>query len=266
MRPGPEFVLRRYFFNSDSTFELQQFYYRDSHCTDPAYSIEARGRIAVKSQSWLVPGGTEADYELSLVTIRPYTSLVARKLHRNFLRTCPDLVHEQWRPNEAYIVYQLSRARARRSLTSFDGPERDIDDDDVSYEYDDVYESNYDAEDYADDDDDVIIDHDCRATLFIVFHELQLVRVERQHRHDRRTLWLGDIHSDYTKRESYRPTSYQDELVSAQVRGLELHLCFLFNCPDLNSFRISEDLASFSALQLFLDCLLPLQPFPLNLT
>ena len=227
-------MLRRYIFHSDSAFDLQQFYYRDAHCTQPAYAIEARGRISIQSQSWLVPGGTEAEYELSLVTIRPYSNVVARKLQRSFSRTCPSLVRGAWRENEAYIVYQLTppQPRSRRSasprdydvslpINNYDDVIDDMYDDSVA-RFDDAYDDDED-EDYADDDyeydDDVMIDQDCRSTLFIVFHELQLVRVERERRHNggRRTLWLGDIHSDYTKRDSYRPTSYQDALVSAQV-------------------------------------------------
>ena len=118
----------------------------------------------------------------------PYTNLVARKLQENFSRTCPQMgIHENWKPLKSYVLFQFL------------------------LEYGD--------NDY--DDPDILIDHDCKASLNLVFHELQLLRMEVRKRHEsdllRKMLYLGDIHTDYTERESYRPTSYQDPLYFSQV-------------------------------------------------
>jgi len=92
--------------------------------------------------------------------------------------------------------------------------------------------------------EDRAVDVDCVMCLGVAFHELQLIRVE-QHRHpqhhaaaaaaagltrgrtgnqsttgaddDRRSLLLGDIHTDPAQRTLYRPMGFQSALVPHQV-------------------------------------------------
>lgn len=62
---------------------------------------------------------------------------------------------------------------------------------------------------------------DCLSSLDLSFHELQLVRVEKEHIGPddlHRTLLLGDVHPDKTQRMTYRPTGYQAPLTAAEVR------------------------------------------------
>ena len=56
---------------------------------------------------------------------------------------------------------------------------------------------------------------------YFSLHELQLARVEqrRHHRQAEKTLYLGDIHTDPAMRQIYRPTSYQDPLLHAEVKS-----------------------------------------------
>ena len=201
VRPGPEFLLRHYIFRHQSQFELHQYYYRDSHCTEPAYSIVARGEITVGDESWLVAGGLDAEYSLSEVSVMPYTSFVARRLQDNFRRHCPQMVTQDWRAHESYTLFHFKLDLSKLSRTTND--------------------NDGDGDDYDYDDADVLVDHDCRSTLNLVFHELQLLRVEVRKRDVqlRKQLFLGDIHTDYTQRATYRPTSYQAPLQFAQVRG-----------------------------------------------
>jgi hypothetical protein len=62
---------------------------------------------------------------------------------------------------------------------------------------------------------------DCLSALHAVFHELQLVRVQRRpkgppdNRHPRYELLLGDLHSRPELRNSYRPTAFQTPLLRA---------------------------------------------------
>jgi hypothetical protein len=68
-------------------------------------------------------------------------------------------------------------------------------------------------------------DVDCLSALHAVFHELQLVRIQRRpkgppdSRHPRQELLLGDLHSRPEFRNTYRPTAFQTPLLRAdQVR------------------------------------------------
>jgi hypothetical protein len=64
-------------------------------------------------------------------------------------------------------------------------------------------------------------DMDCLSALHAVFHELQLVRIQRRPRgppenhHPRHELLLGDIHSRTEFRNTYRPTAFQTPLLRA---------------------------------------------------
>ncbi|KDR20294.1 Protein APCDD1, partial [Zootermopsis nevadensis] len=69
------------------------------------------------------------------------------------------------------------------------------------------------------------------VALHAVFHELQLVRIQRrprgppENRHPRHELLLGDVHSRPEFRNTYRPTAFQIPLLRAdQVHGC--HICY----------------------------------------
>jgi hypothetical protein len=73
-------------------------------------------------------------------------------------------------------------------------------------------------------------DIDCLSALHAVFHELQLLRVQRRprgppdDRHPRYELLLGDVHSRPEFRNAYRPTAFQTPLLRAdQVRKISVH-------------------------------------------
>ena len=194
--------MRHYIFRRHSQFELHQYYYKDSSCTEPAYSIEAHGEITVGDASWLVSGGLDAEYTLSEVSVMPYTTFVAKRLQENFHRHCPEMVTRDWRPRESYTLFEFKL-------------------DSVGNNNNNRQSGHAVDEGYYDDDDDAgfFVDRDCRSALNLVFHELQLLRVEVRKRGLmlRKELFLGDIHTDYTQRETYRPTSYQTALQFAQV-------------------------------------------------
>lgn len=88
MRPGPEFLTRYYHFHSNHTFRALQFYYDDNHCTKPSYTLLIEGSLYLRQASWLVRGGTEADYKLTRVLLVTHNPTVTKKLQVEMEKTC----------------------------------------------------------------------------------------------------------------------------------------------------------------------------------
>ncbi|XP_074645819.1 protein APCDD1-like [Tubulanus polymorphus] len=190
IRPGPEYLLRKYIFRNSTSFEAHQYYYEDSQCSRPLYGAIARGSVKMLRESWTVPGGTEAEYYLSQVTIIPYQPDMAEKLQRKFNQTCPKMFAGKfWRPFKTYDIFNYVESRKPGRV--------------------------------------IILDHDCTHAVGFTMHELQLLRLEvRSHFHPfyvRRELYLGCLHTDKNQRQQYRPTCYQEPLLSHETMGC--HVC-----------------------------------------
>ena len=203
MRPGPEFILRKYEFKR-RRFTLHQYYYKDPECRHPKYGVLAHGTWKLKRPSWIVLGGMEADYRIKNVSVIPYSEESAANLQKLSL-TCTDLKRNVWRPYKSSQImnFPIYRKRKRKQFNF----ERDLE-----------------------------RDFDCTSMLNLTFHELQLVRKEitrltrvvrkktktslkkyvKKYK-KKRELLLGDIHTVTAKRKSYRPTNYQVGLYSAKV-------------------------------------------------
>jgi len=111
VRSGPEFLLRKYTFYSSGRFDAIQFYYADSECREPAFSVETQGLFWPLHRSWAVRGGTEVDYEATHVAVVAYTDAVATALQRTVNGTCS--VGDPRKPNRSihkfphYTAYSL---------------------------------------------------------------------------------------------------------------------------------------------------------------
>ncbi len=190
VRPGPEFVLRRYFFFKGYHFDLYQFYYDDPHCTRPQYAVRARGHAQIYQRSWTIPGATEFDYQLNHVAVVPYTKKAADRLGARVNRTCPGYAMQNWAPRKRYEIFNYA--------------EVGVDEGDGIISHEEAY---------------VLVDRDCMAALDFSLHELQLMRVELHvhSEHVKKMLYLGDIHTERNERQTYRPTSFQEPLAEVHV-------------------------------------------------
>ncbi|XP_038828917.1 protein APCDD1-like [Salvelinus namaycush] len=110
VRPGPEFIIRSYLFHHNHTFQVLQFLYRDNRCSSPTYTLLARGKLYLRQASWVVRGGTEADYQLHSVQVVFHSPEAAMDLSQWLKPSCgpPSLDGGgKWEPWEPHVSYDL---------------------------------------------------------------------------------------------------------------------------------------------------------------
>ncbi|OWF48796.1 Protein APCDD1 [Mizuhopecten yessoensis] len=204
IRPGPEFLLRKYRFKRGK-FQLHQYYYSGPDCAEPLYGVKAHGTIKLLRPSWIVPGGMEAKYRLHNVSIIPFQERIAKEFWFKVREQCQGVKGHTWKPYRSYQImnfppYKKYRLHKHRN-----------------------------------------IDYDCTQLFNLTFHELQLLRVE-VHRQSGRVdknkistypsrysksfeevnLLLGDIHTDRSQRHTYRPSSYQTGLRNSKTKTCQI--------------------------------------------
>ncbi|TSP09124.1 Protein APCDD1 [Bagarius yarrelli] len=102
VRPGPEFITRLYRFQHNHTFQAHQFYYADNHCTVPTYTLVIQGRVFMRQASWLILGGTEADYHIQRIQVVCHSASKAKELSRRLVQSCEETKSTSLEPNKIY--------------------------------------------------------------------------------------------------------------------------------------------------------------------
>ncbi|XP_021324064.2 protein APCDD1-like [Danio rerio] len=184
VRPGPEFITRSYRFLHNSSFSALQFYYSDVHCSSPTHTLLVRGRLRLRQASWIVRGGTEADYQIQSTRVVFHSESAAAALGLQLERGCRS-ISRSWRLNMSYELWSEEK------------------------------------------------DSECTAQINFSMHELQLLRLEKQHLEPAlEELYLGDIHTQAEHRLTYRPSSYQPALHNARNHDGRCLVCRMVSRSD----------------------------------
>ncbi|XP_060762232.1 protein APCDD1-like [Neoarius graeffei] len=117
VRPGPEFITRLYHFQHNHTFQAHQFYYADNHCTVPTYTLVIQGRVHMRQASWLIRGGTEADYHIHHLRVVCHSVSTAKELSRRLTHSCEGMKSTSLEPNISYeLCSEEGSCNCSRSL------------------------------------------------------------------------------------------------------------------------------------------------------
>ncbi|KAM9439254.1 protein APCDD1 isoform 2-T2 [Clarias gariepinus] len=102
VRPGPEFITRLYHFQHNHTFQAHQFYYSDNHCTVPSYTLVIQGHVHMRQASWVIRGGTEADYKIHHMQVVCHSTGSAKELSRHLAKSCEGMKRAILEPKISY--------------------------------------------------------------------------------------------------------------------------------------------------------------------
>ncbi|KAJ8958137.1 hypothetical protein NQ318_006074 [Aromia moschata] len=200
-RPGPEYVLRFYTFDSDGKYSLIQHHYWDDSCSSPQLTVLSHGRLQLRN-SLIQPGASSGLIRLTNMTIVPQDNNAAKELDRIVSMECPGQYWKSWRRYEEHTVYDSRYDDKKKTYNLWTS----------SYEH--SVNSRGNTVHFS--------DISCMGSLKWAFNELKLLKVQlrpiledtkKRSRQMRMELLLGDIHSNARLREFYNPTSFQVPLV-----------------------------------------------------
>ncbi|KAJ8683294.1 hypothetical protein QAD02_019086 [Eretmocerus hayati] len=219
-RAGPEYIIRKYTFFENGTFQLMRHHYAEESCSIATHTVTARGVIRILGNSLLTPGASETRYQLDTVHISPLNRQVAHKLGHRVNVSCGP--QARWRPYTPQLVFE----RAGSQPGSWQGPR---------YNSLELGPGSAMSMSLKGAGSPRIKSVNCLAPLGIDFDELRLVRVQRRSTGFRSAalglpselpkfeLFLGALPSDPASKRSHRTTSLQP---TALLRTDTIH-----NCP-----------------------------------
>ncbi|KAK7878029.1 hypothetical protein WMY93_031310 [Mugilogobius chulae] len=202
VRPGPEFLTRSYRFFSNNTFRAHQFYYEDNHCTKPSFSLVIRGKMRLRQASWIIRGGTEAEYNLHRIHIIFHSEATAKNISHRLSCGCRfsfksalglGVLYEIRNEDGTldctkeinFAMHELQLLRLEKKYVQSLGLSQDLNQD---------WDSNQD--------------------------------------HVVEELFLGDVHTEMAQRMYYKPSSYQTALQNAKHHEQNCIVCRIISRSD----------------------------------
>lgn len=206
VRPGPEFLTRSYHFFSNNSFQAHQFYYEDNHCTRPTYSLTIRGRVRLRQASWIIRGGTEAEYHLHRIYIIFHSESTAKNMSHRLSRGCKGAGKGTL---DIGVLYELRSEDGTLDCTkelNFAMHELQL----IRVEKKYMQIPDEDQEMSPDLNQDLVLNQD----------------------HVVEELFLGDIHTETAQRMYYKPSSYQTALQNAKRHDRGCIVCRIISRSD----------------------------------
>ncbi|KAJ0012036.1 hypothetical protein NQD34_013011 [Periophthalmus magnuspinnatus] len=205
VRPGPEFLTRSYRFFSNHTFQAHQFYYEDNHCTKPTYALVIRGRVRLRQASWIIRGGTEAEYHLHRINIIFHSDSTAKNMSHKLSRGCKGALKGTL---EVGVLYDIRNEDGTLDCTK-----------ELNFALHELQllrvEKKYMQNPNQDLSQDLNQDLDLTQDLNVV-----------------EELFLGDIHTEMAQRMYYKPSSYQTALQNAKHHDPGCIVCRIISRSD----------------------------------
>ncbi|KAI5696947.1 hypothetical protein M8J75_002706 [Diaphorina citri] len=211
-RPGAIHLLRHYKFfprhspSSPVKFKLRHYYYSNTGCTQPLYTLNIHGTYRVDEKSWVVPEGTQMSYRFHKVSVVGYSEAVVGELQHIINESCSGHLYSTWTPHRQYTIF-LS-----------------------NLETDGLFSSKPDGEQTT--TPPVRNRQDlCLENVYRMFQDLDLLRIVHRPSnaldpYDRTKLYLGDLNVDIEQRKSHLPTAFQVPLIkSSTIQGCDVCEC-----------------------------------------
>ncbi|KAI5692719.1 hypothetical protein M8J77_022765, partial [Diaphorina citri] len=260
-RPGAIHLLRHYKFfprhspSSPVKFKLRHYYYSNTGCSQPLYTLNIHGTYRVDEKSWVVPEGTQMSYWFHKVSVVGYSEAVVGELQHIINESCSGHLYSTWTPHRQYTIFLSNLETDGLFSSKSDGEETTTPP--VRNRQDGLFSSKPDGEQtttppvrnrqgkylrnpiqsrnrWA-----VLIQTGwgteqttappvrnrqdlCLENVYRMFQDLDLLKIVHRPSnaldpYDRTKLYLGDLNVDIEQRKSHLPTAFQVPLIKSST-------------------------------------------------